>query len=102
MSKLTEALERLQGIPRLLSVWDEVKDEVREIAPDLYRVLDALARDDYEACAKALLALPFVVAIVAEAAKRVDLFIPGERLLSLMERAGLKPDEPAPAQAPEA
>lgn len=92
MSKLTEKLKQVQSLLGLASVWDEVKDKVKEEAPEVYGLLDALARDDYQAAARALLSWGAVVDAVAEVLKKVDDVLPEERIISLMERVGLPRD----------
>ena len=93
MSKLSqkvgEIVGRVKSVVGIVGVWDEVKDKVREEAPELYDFLDGLARDDYQAAARALLASGAIVDAVAEVLKRVDELLPEEKIIAIMERVGL-------------
>lgn len=99
MSQLSEKAkqiaDRLKSLVGIVSVWDEVKDKVKEEAPELFALLDALARDDYQAAARELLNWGSVVDAVAELLKRVDDILPEEKIIKVMERVGLQRDAPA-------
>ena len=89
MSKLTTVVDRVKSVAGMLAVWDEVREQVKEQAPELFGLLDALARDDYEGAARELLNWGTVVEAVADVLKRVDEVLPEEKIIALMERLGL-------------
>ena len=41
MSKLTTVVDRVKSVAGMLAVWDEVREQVKEQAPELFGLLDA-------------------------------------------------------------